>query len=257
MSRIAGYDATMKRLPIVLTALLLLVTSSAAFAQTADEVIEKTIAALGGRAALAKVTSRTMTGTITLTTPGGDISGGIDIYNKVPNKSRSVIKLDLSQFGGGPVEIDQRFDGAAGYVIDPLQGNREITGSQLENQKNGAFPSPLLDYKARGITATLLPKQMVAGKEAFVLQTAPKTGSPVKTYIDAETYMILRSVVTVNLPQAGGDVENTVDLSDYRTVDGLKLPFVNRLSSPVQNYTIKIEKVEHNKELDDKMFSKP
>src|SRR5205823_12558182 len=126
-----------------------------ASAQTADEIIEKALSAVGGRAALAKLTSRSMTGTITLTTPGGDVSGPVEIYNKTPNKSRTVIKLDLSSFGAGQMTVDQRFDGSSGYVIDTLQGNRDVTGSQLENMKNGAFPSALMNYKDRGVTAEL------------------------------------------------------------------------------------------------------
>src|SRR5207244_1817831 len=181
----------------------------------------------------------------------------IEIYNKAPNKSRSVIKVDLSQFGAGPVAIDQRFDGSAAYVIDPLQGNRDLTGNQLENLRNGSFPTPMLDYKERGVTATLLPKEKVGGRDAFVLQFAPKSGSPVKNYIDAETFMPMRSVVTVNVPQLNADVESTVEFSDYRAVDGVKIPFQTKLSSSVQNYTVTVAKVEHNAEIDDKSFVKP
>jgi hypothetical protein len=46
-------------------------------AQTADEIIEKYPTAIGGRAALAKITSRSTTGAMTLSTPTG--TGAIDI----------------------------------------------------------------------------------------------------------------------------------------------------------------------------------
>ncbi|HEV3140745.1 MAG TPA: hypothetical protein VGY57_09530 [Vicinamibacterales bacterium] len=247
----------MKKILTLFAAALLVSRAEAARAQTADEVVANVIAALGGRPALEKIHSRTMTGTIALLTPGGEISGSIEIFNKAPNKSRSLIKVDLSQFGAGAVAIDQRFDGSAGYVIDPLQGDRDVTGNQLDNLRNGAFPTPLLDYKARGVTATLLPKEKVGGRDAFVLQLAPKVGSTVKDYFDAETYLLTRTVVTVNVPQMNADVEQTADFSDYRAVDGVKVPFQSKLSSSVQNYTITIAKVEHNMEIDDKSFVKP
>src|SRR5215475_1767230 len=104
---------------LAITALLVL-PATRARAQTADEVIEKHLTATGGRAALGKVTSRTATGSITVSTPGGDVTGTIDIYNKLPNKARSVVKIDLSQFGLGQVVQDQRFDGTTGYAIDSL-----------------------------------------------------------------------------------------------------------------------------------------
>src|SRR5262245_42373104 len=101
-------------------------------AQTADEVIEKHLAATGGRAALSKITSRVSTGSIAVTTPIGELKGSIEVYNKAPNKTRTLIKLDLTAVGGGQMVSDQRFDGTTGYVIDTFQGNRDITGDQLE-----------------------------------------------------------------------------------------------------------------------------
>src|SRR6516165_1054671 len=131
-----------------LAAVALIVSlAPAASAQTADEVVEKYLTAIGGRQALAKLTSRTMVGTISLTTPGGEVSGPIEIENQAPTKSRMLITLDLSSFGVGKVVVDQRFDGTTGYVIDTFQGNHDLTGDQLEIMKYGAFPSPFLSYR--------------------------------------------------------------------------------------------------------------
>src|SRR5881397_2715826 len=108
---------------------LVLAWAHAASAQTADEVVEKSLTALGGRAALGKVKSRSMTGTITLSTPAGAFSGTVEVLNAVPNKARTLIKVDLSSLGIGPTVFDQRFDGKVGYVIDTVNCNREITGN--------------------------------------------------------------------------------------------------------------------------------
>src|SRR4051812_41715261 len=70
-------------------------------AQTADEIIEKSIAALGRRAALEKIKSRTASGDVAISTPAGEIAGTIEVTSAAPNKSRGVIKADLSQFGAG------------------------------------------------------------------------------------------------------------------------------------------------------------
>src|SRR5262249_20433483 len=135
--------------------LLLVGCTQAASAQTADEVVEKYLAAIGGREALGKLKSRTMTGTITVATPGGEVSGPVEIVNEAPNKARTLIKLDLSAFGAGQMTFDQRFNGTSGYVIDTLQGDREITGGQLEAMKNVVFPTPLLKYEETGATVEL------------------------------------------------------------------------------------------------------
>jgi len=60
----------------ILLATLLLGLGRAGWAQTADEIAERHLAAIGGRDALAKLTSRSTTGTLSVTTPVGELSGG-------------------------------------------------------------------------------------------------------------------------------------------------------------------------------------
>jgi hypothetical protein len=248
---------TMRPISKPLAVLLLLVGSHAAQAQTADQIIEKSVAALGGRAALQKLKSRSMVGTITLSTPAGDIEGSIEILNAVPNRSRTLVKADLTSLGAGPLVMDQRFDGTVGYAMDSLQGNRDITGDQLETLRNGAFPHPFLDYKQRGIAVKLTGKEKVGDRETFVLVFEPPSGPAVRNYIDAETYLPLRTVVTLNVPQLGRDLEQTTDFLDYRQIDGVKVPYTADVSSSAQNFTIAIEKIEHNVPIDEALFSKP
>jgi outer membrane lipoprotein-sorting protein len=228
-----------------------------ALAQTADEVIEKHLAASGGRAAYAKIMSRVGTGAITVTTPVGDLSGTIEVYSKKPNKTRTLIKLDLTALGAGQMTSDQRFDGNTGYVMDSLQGDRAIEGGQLEAMKNGSFPSPLLSYKEMGTALALGEKQKVGGKDAYVLTMTPKAGPATKLFIDADSFMLVRTSVTLNVPQLGGDIEQVVDFSDFRDVDGIKIPFITKSSNPAQAVTATISSVKHNVDIDDASFTKP
>jgi hypothetical protein len=227
-----------------------------AAAQTADDIIEKSIAAMGGRAAMEKIKTRSMTGSLTLGTPAGDIAGTIEIQNAVPNKTRTLIKADLSSLGAGPLEVDQRFDGTNGYVLDSLQGDRPITGNQLDNMKNSGFPHPFLNFKTVGATVSLAGKEKAGDRDAYVLVIEPPTGSVVRQYIDAETYLPIMTRVKTNIPQVG-DLEQTSHTSDYRAVDGVKVPFKVEVTSAVQSFTIVISKVEHNVPIDDKLFVKP
>ena len=235
---------------------LLLGCVQTASAQTADEIVERHIAASGGRAALAKLTSRSNIGTITLTTPVGDLAGTVEVVNQRPNKARTLVMLDLSNVGGGQMTFDQRFDGKTGFEINTLQGNREITGDQLEAMKNEDFPSPLLTYKEKGIAVKLGGKEKVGDREAHVLLFEPKTGPAARMYIDAETYLLVRTVATVETPEAG-KFEQITDLLDYRDVDGFKVPFQVKATSTMQNFVVTLTKVEHNKPIDDSLFAKP
>jgi hypothetical protein len=240
----------------LVVAVLLLGWVRGASAQTADEVIERYLTAIGGRAALGKLKSRSMIGTITLSTPGGDVSGPVEIFNQEPNKSRTLIKLDLSSLGAGQMIFDQRFDGTSGYVLDSLQGNRDIAGNQLENMKNSSFPNPLLNYKEMGATVELGAKEKVGEREAYLLIVKPKSGSVARQYIDAESYLPIRLVMKVDIPQIG-EVEQTTEFLDHRDVDGVKIPFQIKSASAVQTSIIIITKVEHNTKIDEALFSKP
>ena len=241
---------------LIAAASLVLGTVHEAAAQTADEVVEKHIAAIGGRAALGKLTSRTLTGTITVSTPAGEFSGPIEVMNQTPNKVRTLITLDLTAVGVGKMVIDQRFDGITGYAIDTLQGNRDITGDQLEAMRSAYFPSPLLNYKENGIAVELAGKEKVGEREAYVLVLKPKTGPPMRHFFDATSFLLIRQVTTLDIPPVGA-LEQTVDFSDEREVDGVKISHKLVATSTVQNFTVVVTKVEHNAAVDQTLFSKP
>lgn len=230
--------------------------SIAASAQTAEEIIEKAIVASGGREALAKVTSRASAGTITVTTPGGDIAGTIAVLNQAPNKMHTVITLDLSAMGAGMMTIDQRFDGTNAYATNSLQGDSPVTSSQVDTWRNAIFPSPFLDYKARNTKIELTGKEKIGDNEAYALLITPEKGPASRVWIDATTYQQVKALTTVETPEAGV-VEQTIVLSDFREVDGVKVPFRFVGSSAVQTFTVEVTKVEHNVNVDPARFEKP
>jgi hypothetical protein len=242
-----------RRLGVIVVVLAWAHVSSA---QTADEIVEKSIAAMGGRAAMEKLKTRVMTGDIALTTPVGDIPGTVEITTAAPNKSRTVIKADLTSVGAGPLVIDQRFDGTSGYVLDSLQGNRDITGNQLDNMKANSFPHPFLNYKAAGIGVKLAGKSKVAERDAFELIFEPANGSIVRQFVDAENFLPVRTIIKVNLPQVG-ELEQTATVSDFREVDGVKVPFKIEMTSPATGFTMTFTKIVNNVPVDEKAFAKP
>ncbi len=242
-----------QRLSLVVVAVAWAQVSSA---QTADEVIEKSIAAMGGRAAMEKIKSRVMSGTITLRTPVGEIPGTIEVTNVAPNKTRTLIKADLTSLGAGPMQIDQRFDGTDGYVLDSLQGDRPISGDQLANLRANTFPHPFLTYKSMGTSARLSGKEKVGDRDAFVIVFEPASGPAVRQFIDAENYMPLKGVIKLTVPQLG-EIEQTSVASDFRDIDGVKVPHKLEVSSNVQAFTVVVTRVAQNVPVDEKMFTKP
>lgn len=242
--------------PLAALALVALGASDAS-AQTADEIVEKHLAASGGRAALAKLTTRVSTGAIAISTPAGEIPGTIETYAKLPNKSRMLITLDLSAVGAGKATSDQRFDGTTGYLIDSFNGNREITGEQVEAMRNGVFPTPLLNYRDAGATVESLEREKTGTGDAHVLRLTPKTGPAMRMFIDGQSFMLVKTVVTVDVPEAGGEIEQTIEFSDYRPVDGVQVPHTVRSTNRLQAITATLSDVKHNVEIPDSTFARP
>jgi outer membrane lipoprotein-sorting protein len=234
-----------------------LVVPAAPSAQTADDVIEKCLAAMGGRESLQKLTSRRVTGTASVSSAVGDLSGQFELDSKPPNKSRMHLVLDASALGAGNVEIEQRFDGTTAMTSNSLQGVTPITGSQLDNMRNNLFPTPFLHYKDKDASGRieLQPAESVNGRRAIVLLATPKVGPPVRMFFDAETYLLLRSIVHMNIAGLGTDVDQVSDVSDYRAVDGVKLPFRIENTNSAQHVVITLTNVEHNVALDDSLFA--
>ena len=238
------------------TALVLALAPYAA-AQTADEIVEKHLAAMGGRAALSKLTGQVATGTVVVSAQGADIPGSVEISRKAPNKGRTLMKLDLSAFGAGEMIVDQRCDGKTAFSSNSMQGDREIAGDQLQSMLNASYPTPLLAYKEAGTTIELQGKDQIGGRAVIVLLYTPKTGPASRMFFDAETFLLARAMTKLNVPEAGGVIEQTSDVSDYRDVAGVKVAFSIRSTSPAQTVAITLSKVEINAPIDDAIFSRP
>jgi outer membrane lipoprotein-sorting protein len=165
------------------------------------------------------------------------------------------MELDLSALGvPETLTVDQRFDGTSGWTLSPMQGDTEITDNQLENMRNNTFPNSLLTYKEMGTTVELQPGEQLGGKDMIILLVTPKTGSATKVFLDATTYLVRRTVTTIDAPELGGLVEQVGDYSDYRAVDGVQMAFAVVNTNPAQTLTIRLSDVVHNIPLDDALF---
>ena len=213
---------------------------------TVDQIIEKAITALGGRAAMEKITSRTGTGTIEV--PDANMSGSVKTFEKAPNMSAVLIDL-------GGMQIRQGFDGAVAWEEDPQQGLRVKAGVELAEAKREATFNPELKMKELYPKMTVRGKATVGTAEAWAIDAVPSEGKPVVFYFDAASGLPLRMDATRDTPQGAIDVQ--AYLEDYRVVDGVKVPHVLRQVTPMFTMTMRLSEVKHNVTLDDKMFKKP
>ena len=213
---------------------------------TVDQVLTKSIDAMGGRAALEKVTSITARGTVSV--PDVGVSGTIQLFQKAPNKA-----LTITEIGGA--QQREAFDGTVGWAEDPQNGLREKSGLELAEARRGAVFSRELHMKTLYPKITVTGREKVGTREAWVIEAVPAEGTPARLFYDVESGLLLRQIVTRQT--TAGPLQIDVAFDDYRDVDGVKRPFTIRQTTPMFTATIQLTEVKHNVAVDDAMFKKP
>jgi hypothetical protein len=218
-----------------------------AAAPTVDQILDRYIAALGGRAALEKQTSRVSMGTIEV--PAMHLNGTVLIHEKAPNKSLQVIIISGNVFRQG-------FDGAVGWTDGPPDGTRRLSGDELADASRDAdFLHPLhlrQIYSALRFVGT----EKIGDAGVFRIDASYAGESdPDRLYFDVRTGLPLR-LVSQRHTEAGL-AEITEDFQDYRDVDGIQLPFTILQSGGDADLVIRISEVHHGVALDDGEFAMP
>lgn len=215
---------------------------------TAEQVIEKSIEAGGGRQAMEKLSSTVAKGTVEMQAQG--MHATIEFYAKAPNKR--LIVTNIEGFG----EIKQGFDGKVGWTEVPSRGVMELSGEQLAAAQRESTFNAALKWRELFPTAEMTGREKVGDRPVYVLRLTPVSGKPVTQYIDAETFMLLRQASSQDTQQGSMDI--SVDFSDYRDIgNGIKAPFLLKQTLPVGEVTIKMTEMKNNAEIDEAKFAKP
>ncbi len=232
---------------------LLVSVAAVAGAQTADEIVAKTIAAQG-LDKMKSVQSRRMTGTMTLTPPGMDVA--ITIENKRPNKTRGTLVVQ-------GIENVQAYDGQTGWTFMPVQGKptpEPATADELKDlQEQADMDGELVDYKAKGHLVELVGKEPVQGTDAYKLKVTLKNGDVQYQYIDAASYLPIKMTTTRTINGAQVNAETLI--SDFKDESGVLLPHAIEVTLPIAGTTITqkvtVQKVEFNVPIEDSRFKMP
>jgi outer membrane lipoprotein-sorting protein len=221
--------------------------SKAGAMPTADQIIEKYVQAIGGKAALEKQTSRVSKGSFEL--PAFGASGTAEVYEKAPNKTATVI--DIAGFG----IVQEGFDGKVGWSKDPQSGLREKTGAELAAAKLDAEFFKPIKIKQLYPKLVVKGKDKVNDKEVYVIEATPADSTMETWYFDTQTGFMVRQDAEREGPQGKQAIQ--VFLDNYKEVDGIKLPFNLHQVTPQFTIDIKIQDVKHNVPIDDAKFNKP
>ena len=166
----------MTRIMTVLAAILLTMGSLAAQTTalpTIDQLLDKQIQAVGGRAALEKLQSITGKGTVAVEV--AQIQGNIELYQK-PDKSLQIVDL------GAAGKTREGFDGTVGWVEQPGAGVIEKSGLELAEAKRGAIMPRELKMKQLYPKMTVVRQDTADGRPAILVEATPAEGPVVKLF---------------------------------------------------------------------------
>ena len=215
---------------------------------TIDQILDKYVTAIGGRAAIEKVTSRVSKGTVEI--PDAGLSGTLSISEKAPDKSLSVFEL------AGMGVIRDGTDGVNSWEESQQNGGvRDKTGVELADARRSAIFNVELKMKTVYKTLVVTGRERVGSRDAYVVLATPAEGSPTRMFFDVESGLMLRQSMTRESPQGPIDVD--VYLEDVRDVEGVKQPFVVRQVTQQFTVVFRLTEVKYNVPLDDAMFKRP
>lgn len=213
---------------------------------SAKEVLAKYIAAIGGEPALKKLTSAPMTAKAERIDPAGK-SMPIEIYNA---GGKMLVRATPAE---GPAMITVA--GPESSWMQGRQGVRTVTGA--DNTLNLMVAHSYQPVTSLPENARVFGKDTIDGHETWSVGAQIDEHTRERVWFDAATGLALRRVVTVDSPV--GRIPTQADYEDYREANGVKVPFVVRISSvsESQNATRKYTSIEYGAHVDEKMFEPP
>ncbi|CAN5172461.1 hypothetical protein BH11BAC6_BH11BAC6_02700 [soil metagenome] len=196
---------------------------------SANEIIQKYIAASGGTDELKKINSYTMTGTM-------------DYQGTPLNVSQKMLAPNLESMDimmNGQTVMREAFNGTTGYQSQG--GNKkEMESSEvsLKQDMKGLFPQ--LFYNDGSYKLEVAGIEKVGSADAYKINVISAAGNKTTEYYDIATGFLVKEEFVVN--SGGQDIQQTIELSNYKKVGNVIFPFTLAIAAQTpqgsQEYTI-------------------
>lgn len=236
---------------LLLVALIL--ASDGAVAQSVDEVIDRFVAAIGGRAAVDAIDNLVYANG---TYAEGDFSSD---GNATMSLARPWFKLVGDK--ARPDSYMEGYDGAAWeWYPDPGVVLRTTGAASAAIRHYAGVEHPLIDYRQKGSVAELLGESELDDRPVHVVRLSRRDGFTEQFYLDRETGLIIASGAAAPIHAFGAEVSQVTRIADYRAVGGMQVPhrFVStEVPSGRELSSMQWDRIEANRALPDDWFAPP
>ncbi len=241
----------------LLALLAVALTSQAAneVSLTAEQIVEKNVAARGGLDAWRKIGTMAWLGHVeTPNVPGGSMPFILEFRR--PNQTR----FSVDPQGQPGMRV---FDGSNGWKVRPAgNGSADVqpyANEELKAARDGAgLDGPLIDYQTKGIGVALDGPDNVDGQPAYRLLIKLPSGSRQHVWVDAKTFLDIRSDREAVDKQGRTGIIWT-SYRNFQSVDGLRIPMTIERSAAGAKVTdmMVIDRVVLNPDIHAQAFAKP
>ena len=185
--------------------------------QTADEIINKYITAIGGKENWKKINSLKMEGNIQVQ--------GLEIPFTMQAVNGKGVRTDGEFQGNSFIDI---ITPTKGWSQNPMAGKatlQPLSDDELKEKLDamdiqGAF----LDYKEKGSMVEFLGKDEEDGNDYYKIKLTTKNKNETTYFFDTKTYLVYKQETISK--QQGQEMKVVVKSLDYQTVEGgVKMPF--------------------------------
>jgi hypothetical protein len=223
---------------------LLLMAATALAAQSPQKIVDDYVKATGGRNALAKIQTLSISGSLRDQATGA--SGSYSFITKAPNKVYSEVVIE-------PRHIVAAYNGKSAWGEDAGGTPRTLTGNDAAEWEAAAryFNGRLVDAKKDKIALKFIAIEKVAGRQVYHLELSFGPGTVREVFFDTQTHLIVQETVL----EAGGAEE--IDYFDYRPTQGVLEPSRIELHGAGHVYEVTVTKVDGNAPVADSTFDFP
>lgn len=208
---------------------LLLATPASAEDARADAVIDKAVAAMGGRDRIHAIHSLVMRGfhyegsyhqELAGTTPSNAV-----MVRMRPNLRMVGCRPGIAGCDDKWGRIVETFDGRQGWELNwPRQRLVHTVNKAARALRCGAEFDPLfIDYKARGFTATWRGAQTLLGRKALAVEIAQRDCPTQTYYFDPVSYRLVMQRAALPVHARGVAVDTVQVVRETMVVDGVTL----------------------------------
>jgi hypothetical protein len=211
-----------------------------------DQIFARYTEAVGGQEAIDRITSYKTKGTFEL----AGRRGSIEVWGKNPNKNLTVIEFPVIG------TVRKGFDGETQWVQTPAGTVSDSSEQEISEIERDAEIYRAGKIKSLYQKVILESKARIGGREVYMIEGVPAKGPSEKLFFDVENGLLVRWDMARKHPKRG-TVFVKVSLSDYKDIDGVKVPHQVRFAFESFSFTITVDEQQHNVAIDDAIFKKP